>query len=184
MEETVKKKKNWSIIILWIINILLIGTVILFGVRLKTLMDLKGSNFRTNMKTAYDIKNLKYEVKTLLKLSNPPFTFTGEGGLQKLNDGIMVSVEKVEKYLNGYKIKLGVLNTSSVKLSGIDLSLYKETKDNYFWPKTSFKISKDLNVGTLVHKIVTLGNTTEDELTSTNWSMKASVTFYYFKDEK
>ena len=173
MEETVKKKKNWSIIILWIINILLIGTVILLGMGLQKLMNVKAFK--------YEVESLK---NSFQRLNYPQFTFTGEGGLQKLNDGIMVSVEKVEKYLNGYKIQLGVLNTSSVKLAGIKLSLYQKINDKYFWPKTSFKINKDLNIGTLIHKTVILENTTEKELTSINWSMKASATSYYFKDER
>jgi hypothetical protein len=136
---------------------------------------------RKDMAHNYELQYLK---NSFQRLNNTIFTFAGEGGLQKLNDGIMVSVEKVEKYLNGYKIQLGILNTLSVKLAGVDLLLYQKTNDNYFLHKTTFKINKDLNIGTLIHKTVTLENTTEEELTSGEWSIKASATSYYFKDKK
>ncbi len=173
MEETVKNKKNWSMISLWILVIALLAySAILTKGLFKA---------RKDMAFKSDIKNLRNNLK---ELNYPSFTFTGEGGLQKLNDGIMVSVEKVEKYLNGYKVQLGILNITSVKLAGVNLSLYDKSNYYMYLPKTTFKINKDLNIGTLIHKTVTLENITEEELTSINWGMKASATSYYFKNEK
>jgi len=173
MEEITKKKKNWSNIILWILVIILLAysailTKMIFKIR-------KGMAFN------YELKSLKNNFQ---KLNYPIFTFAGKGGLQKLNNEIMVSVNNVEKYLNGYKIQIGILNTSSIKLSGIDLTLYKKTYKDTFWYNRSFKINKDLNVATLIHETIILEDTTEEELTSMNWSMEASATSYYYKSEK
>ena len=116
MEETTKKKRNCALIILWIMNILLIATVISLDIKIDKVNNSKVSDYRFGlMQNNFD--NLKY----------PKFEFVN--GIQKIDDKIMVSIENIEKYLDGYKIKIGVLNTSPLTF---DLSTLYHTQNLNF----------------------------------------------------
>jgi len=116
VEETTKKKRNCALIILWIMNILLIATVISLDIKIDKVNNSKVSDYRFGlMQNNFD--NLKY----------PKFEFVN--GIQKIDDKIMVSIENIEKYLDGYKIKIGVLNTSPLTF---DLSTLYHTQNLNF----------------------------------------------------
>lgn len=171
MEEKRTKKWNWSLTALWVMNILLITIIISVDNKVEKVTNSKVSSYIFNI-LQNKVNNLKY----------PQFKF--ENGLQKIDDKIMVSIEDIQKYLDGYKIKIGVLNTSALTLDEITLVLNKELETNLYLPKATFKLNHKIQSGTMIHETIILTNTSEKELTKGIWNMEADVISYYFKDQK
>lgn len=143
------ENRNWTMIGLWLVSISLIVAVIMLYVEMEERFKYKASQYEFEL----------YK-KSVLALENPVLTFSTDK-LQIVNDKIAIQINKVEKYLTGYKIELGVLNTSALTLDDIKLSIITE----YGWDTIAeININEKLPSGNMANNSITIKNINEKQL--------------------
>lgn len=163
-----KKKRNWNTISLWVVSIGLIGAVSLLYVGMNKI-------FKVSAKK-YEVESLKNNVSAL---KNPNRLSFSADGLQIVNDKIIISINKVEKYLSGYKMEVGVLNSSTLTLNNIELSILK--KGEYFNNEVAkISVNKKLPSGYMANVSATIENITEEQLSKDIFYIKYVNSIYHY----
>lgn len=134
---------------------------------------------KLNNKTA-DIWKLGYLEMKIDNTTHPRLSFMSTG-LTKVNDKLMLVIHGYEKYLSGYKIKIGVLNTSSVAMSNVKLAVHKgyEKKE-----VATININRKINSSTMRDTTLILKNVTEKDLTNSSWYISYKNAIYSYSHVK
>lgn len=167
MEEVTKK--NWSVILLWIVSILLIGAVSMLFIEVKK-----------DKKESLEVIRIVYE--TIQHQTHPDLVFTD--GLQKINDKIMINIDEVTKYLDGYKVNVGVLNTSAVSLTNVKIKIYKKLDTFNYKYKARILINDEIKSGEMAHVDFIIKDTSEEDITKGDWIVEFGTATYSYRDAK